>query len=95
MELSVCFHGVKAGTLATASDRGIIFRYDEKWLSRTDPSPLSLSLPLREEEFSQKECLPYFGGLVSAAKSFLKRRIIGKHIRIVQQLYSHLILLLL
>ena len=51
------------GTLATTSNRGIAFQYDSNYLEH-DTLPLSLSLPLRAEEYSQDECLPYFSGLL-------------------------------
>ena len=42
----------------------INFSYDESWLGRPEPMPLSRSLPLREEPFTQKECRGFFGGIL-------------------------------
>ena len=42
----------------------INFSYDVSWLERPEPIPLSRSLPLREEPFTQKECRGFFGGIL-------------------------------
>ena len=63
MKLNVFLLDNLVGYLYTTADRGIVFSYDEKYLS-TGKVPLSLSLPLQQKEFSQKECLPYFSGLL-------------------------------
>ena len=39
------------------------FAYDENYVNNNG-MPLSLSLPLQKEEFSQKKCMPYFSGLL-------------------------------
>jgi serine/threonine-protein kinase HipA len=38
------------------------FQYDKDWLTKPEPIPLSRSLPLREELFTQKDCRAFFGG---------------------------------
>jgi serine/threonine-protein kinase HipA len=38
------------------------FQYDKDWLTRPEPTPLSRSLPPREEIFTQKDCRAFFGG---------------------------------
>ena len=63
MQLKVFLFDVLAGYLFTTSDRGIVFKYDEKYVN-DNGQPLSLSLPLRYEEFSQRQCMPYFSGLL-------------------------------
>ena len=40
------------------------FRYAEEWLAAPDAVPLSVSLPLRDEGFSQKLARPFFAGLL-------------------------------
>ena len=40
------------------------FRYAEEWLAAPDAVPLSVSLPLRAEGFSQKLARPFFAGLL-------------------------------
>ena len=42
----------------------MLFAYDASWLAREDAFPLSHSLPLREEQFKQKECRGFFGGIL-------------------------------
>ena len=63
MKLNVFLLDKFVGTLATTSNRGIVFQYDSHYLEH-DTLPLSLSLPLSAEEYSQDECLPYFSGLL-------------------------------
>ena len=63
VQLKVFLFDVLAGYLFTTSDRGIVFKYDEKYVN-DNGQPLSLSLPLRYEEFSQRQCMPYFSGLL-------------------------------
>lgn len=59
--------------LVGSSDRGVVFRYDTEYLASDGARALSLSLPLRPEEFSSKECLPFFTGLLPDGN--LKRKI--------------------
>jgi serine/threonine-protein kinase HipA len=40
------------------------FHYVKSWLDGSGAAPLSQSLPLRKERFSQKECRGYFGGIL-------------------------------
>ena len=63
MQLKVFLFDILVGYLFTTSDRGIVFKYDEKYVN-DNGQPLSLSLPLRYEEFSQRQCMPYFSGLL-------------------------------
>lgn len=42
----------------------MLFRYAEAWLESSENFPISRSLPLREEEFKQKECKGFFGGIL-------------------------------
>jgi len=42
----------------------MLFEYVESWLGNPNAIPLSHSLPLREEQFTQKECRGYFGGIL-------------------------------
>ena len=63
MTLYVFLFDQFVGTLSTTPNRGIVFQYDLEYLNNGN-MPLSLSLPLREEEYSQAECLPYFSGLL-------------------------------
>lgn len=73
MTLSVYLHDRICGHLLTTGDRGVVFRYDGDYLSSQNAQVLSMSLPLRESEFLQKECLPYFSGLLPEGE--IKRQI--------------------
>ena len=64
MKLNVFFENQKAGSLESTENRGIIFVYDESYLVSKNAVPLSASLPLQSEEFSQKQCIPFFSGLL-------------------------------
>jgi serine/threonine-protein kinase HipA len=55
------------------------FQYLEHWLDRPGATPLSESLPLRKERFSQKECRGYFGGLLPEASN---REIVARNLGI-------------
>ncbi|MDY4152450.1 MAG: HipA N-terminal domain-containing protein [Treponema sp.] len=64
MKLNVFFGNKKAGSLESTENRGVIFIYDEKYLNDKTSVPLSASLPLQREEFPQKQCIPFFSGLL-------------------------------
>lgn len=64
MNLIVYFGNEKAGRLESTENRGLVFRYDENYLKNKNAIPLSASLPLQKEEFSQKQCIPFFSGLL-------------------------------
>lgn len=72
MELQVYLFDKLIGILRTTSDRGIVFSYTDEYL-QNEKTALSISLPLQKKEFSQKECLPYFIGLLPEGE--IKRRI--------------------
>jgi serine/threonine-protein kinase HipA len=55
------------------------FQYVESWLDGSGAAPLSQSLPLRKERFSQKECRGYFGGIVPEASN---REIVARNLGI-------------
>lgn len=64
MKLSVFLGNEKAGSLESRDNRGVIFIYDKNYLMNKNAVPLSASLPLQSEEFSQKQCIPFFSGLL-------------------------------
>ena len=64
MILSVYFGSKKAGSLFSTDNRGVVFQYSADYVASKDSVALSLSLPLRIEEFSQRECMPFFAGLL-------------------------------
>lgn len=64
MKLNVYLGNEKAGFLESTENRGVIFLYDKDYLQKKNVLPLSASLPLQSEEFSQKQCIPFFSGLL-------------------------------
>ena len=72
MRLSVYFGESLAGHLSSTAENGIVFSYEASYLEAGLP-PISLSLPLNAGEFSQKQCLPFFEGLLPEGD--VKRRI--------------------
>ncbi|MBI9094243.1 MAG: type II toxin-antitoxin system HipA family toxin [Sphaerochaeta sp.] len=73
MNLVVQQGGEKIGLLCGSSDRGVVFSYDTEYLGSPQARALSHSLALRPEEFSSKECLPFFSGLLPDGE--MKRKI--------------------
>ena len=72
MKLNVFFGNDKAGVLESTENRGVIFVYDENYLMNKNSVPLSVSLPLQSDEFSQSQCLPFFSGLLPE-EDFLRK----------------------
>ena len=64
MKLNVFFGNKKAGSLESTENRGVIFVYNENYLNDKNSVPLSASLSLQKEEFPQKQCIPFFSGLL-------------------------------
>ena len=57
--LNVYLHGQKVGTLS--SDEGqLSFCYDQEYCTLVNPEPLSFSLPVRIETFSEEAIVPFF-----------------------------------
>lgn len=54
---------LKAGEIYE-SDEGYHFRYDQKYLSDENNDPVSLTMPLKEEEFYSENLFPFFDGLI-------------------------------
>ncbi|SHL50790.1 type II toxin-antitoxin system HipA family toxin [Fibrobacter sp. UWEL] len=71
MILNVFFGSRLAGTLESTPNQGIIFQYNSEF-AKTGPS-LSQALPLQSAPFSQKECLPFFSGILPEGD--VKRRV--------------------
>lgn len=60
--LNVYYDRELVGKLIQDDGGQMTFQYDKDWLTKPKPTPLSRSLPLREELFTQKECRAFFGG---------------------------------
>jgi len=43
---------------------GVSFVYDKDFLKKENAKPVSLTMPLREETYSDKVMLPFFDGLI-------------------------------
>lgn len=52
-----------AGTISEI-ESGYRFAYDPAYLARPDALPVSLTLPLRSEPFTNKVLFPFFDGLI-------------------------------
>lgn len=46
------------------TEEGYAFAYDKEYLNSTMPSPVSLTLPLREEPYTSKTLFSFFDGLI-------------------------------
>lgn len=71
MILNVFFSNKLAGTLVSTQDRGVVFKYSPDFVE--NGSPLSQSLPLQSDEFDQRQCLPFFAGILPEGD--VKRRL--------------------
>ncbi len=60
--LNVYYDQEIVGQLIQDDGGQMTFKYDKDWLTKPEPIPLSRSLPLREELFTQKDCRAFFGG---------------------------------
>jgi serine/threonine-protein kinase HipA len=61
--LDVYLHDDRAGLLERVDGARLRFTYDPEWLNAAE-TPISLSLPLREEPYQDLECRPFFKGLL-------------------------------
>lgn len=50
--------------LLKETDTGYSFAYDADYLNRKDATPVSLTLPLSNEEYQSNTLFPFFDGLV-------------------------------
>jgi serine/threonine-protein kinase HipA len=77
--LDVCLQGDLVGHLNQDTGGQMHFQYIESWLDGSGAAPLSQSLPLRKERFSQNECRGYFGGILPEASN---REIVARNLGI-------------
>ncbi|MEO7177182.1 MAG: HipA N-terminal domain-containing protein [Saprospiraceae bacterium] len=56
-------HSETAGWLIQ-DENGYHFFYDESYLKKVNPEPISLTLPLQDNVFSSKVLFPFFDGLI-------------------------------
>lgn len=57
------FNELTAGFLSQ-DENGFHFRYAKSYLNSEHPAPISLTLPLQEEEFDSSVLFPFFDGLI-------------------------------
>lgn len=50
--------------IITETSEGYVFAYDKEYLSNQDSLPVSITLPLQEEEFRNKTLFSFFDGLI-------------------------------
>lgn len=68
--LDVFLHDDRVGELRRLSGAKLQFTYTARW-TREHSQPISLSLPVREEPYDDRECRPFFSGLLPEGE-FLK-----------------------
>ena len=54
---------VRAGILEE-TESGYRFQYNSDYLAQTDPAPVSLTLPVRDQPFESGAMFPFFDGLI-------------------------------
>ena len=77
--LDVYLQNDLVGQLSQDTGGQMHFQYVESWLDGSGAAPLSQSLPLRKERFSQKECRGYFGGILPEGSN---REIVARNLGI-------------
>lgn len=75
--LDVYLHADLIGHLLQDDHGATSFQYSQEWLANTDAIPLSVSLPLQKEQFGEKQCKPFFAGVLpdSAKRSLIARNL--------------------
>jgi serine/threonine-protein kinase HipA len=63
MKGTVYYKNTRAGTIEQ-TDQGYRFTYDQKYLGRKNPKPVSLTLPLRDTPFESNTMFSFFDGLI-------------------------------
>lgn len=75
--LQVLLNNRPVGRLEKESSGAIHFRYDERWLAKSEAIPVSLSLPLREDAYRGERVAAVFENLLPDSDA-LRRRIAEK-----------------
>lgn len=79
--LDVYLQEQKIGRLWLNEKRRFVFQYNTEWIGQQDAVPLSLSLPLRAEQFPDDLARPFFSNLLPEADI---KRVIAQRLRISQ-----------
>lgn len=77
--LDVYLHDELVGHLIQDDGGQTVFEYAESWLKRPGATPLSVSLPLRKERFTRRECRGFFAGILPEES---KREMIARNLGI-------------
>jgi serine/threonine-protein kinase HipA len=77
--LNVYFHDSLVGQLVQDDGGQMSFQYVENLAGKSEAIALSVSLPLRKERFTSKECRGFFGGILPEES---KREIIARNLGI-------------
>lgn len=80
--LKVILMGEEVGLLEQGREGKLSFRYDPEWLAKEGRRPLSQSLPLQPEKFNEKQCAPFFGGLLPEEQN---REVIARNLGITSR----------
>jgi serine/threonine-protein kinase HipA len=83
-ELDVYLHRRLIGKLNQDDHGAKTFDYAKEWLNDPDAYPVSHSLPLRQHQFTGKECQAYFAGILPEANS---RQMVAKNLGISAKNY--------
>ena len=65
----VYVHDIKAGTLTETDEGKYIFQYDPKYLSNKSNEPISLTMPLRSDEYISNVLFPFFFNMLSEGEN--------------------------
>jgi serine/threonine-protein kinase HipA len=87
-KLRVYWGKIQAGILAQDEHGEITFQYSESWLANSNALPLSQSLPLRQAQFSNRECRAFFSGLLPEEEN---RRIVARNLGLSAENYFSLL----
>lgn len=79
-DLEVQLNGTRIGTLWQDGKGYLFFAYGAEYLNRRDARPLSHSLPLRAEPYEERECHPFFAGLLPDSE--ITRRALGDRLQV-------------
>ncbi|MES2649541.1 MAG: HipA N-terminal domain-containing protein [Bacteroidota bacterium] len=60
---NVLYNDKLAGYISE-TDEGYVFQYAETYLDMDNPRPISLTLPLRSEQYTSKVLFAFFDGLI-------------------------------
>lgn len=78
-QLKVILLGHEVGILEQSQDGRISYAYSPAWLKSELRRPLSQSLPLQAGEFDERQCAPFFGGLLPEEHN---REVVAKNLGI-------------